>query len=124
MFELRATTASATNTRRIKFAPERREVWSARSYALLQRLRVRTPWIYVPLALVSWVAVHTTGIHATINGVALGLLTRVRRDPGEPEAPAVRLTHRLQPWSAALGVPVFALFAAGIDVDGGSLGMA
>ncbi|MFG1640697.1 Na+/H+ antiporter NhaA [Amycolatopsis sp. NPDC049252] len=91
-------------------------------YAYLQHRRVRTPWIYVPLALVTWVAVHSAGIHATIAGVALGLLTRVRADEGEAEAPALRLEHRLQPWSAAVAVPLFALFAAGISVSGDSLG--
>ncbi|KAA9149653.1 Na+/H+ antiporter NhaA [Amycolatopsis acidicola] len=91
-------------------------------YAWLQHRRVRTAWIYVPLAVITWVAVHTTGVHATIAGVALGLLTRVRPDPGEEVAPAVRLEHRLQPWSAAVAVPVFALFAAGIEIDAHSLG--
>ena len=91
-------------------------------YAFLQHRRVRTPWLYVPLALITWVAVHSAGIHATIAGVALGLLTRVRPDEGEAEAPALRLEHRLQPWSAAVAVPVFALFAAGISVSGDSLG--
>ncbi|WP_410630446.1 Na+/H+ antiporter NhaA [Amycolatopsis sp. cmx-4-83] len=91
-------------------------------YAFLQHKRVRTPWIYVPLALLTWVAVHSAGIHATIAGVALGLLTRVRADEGEAEAPALRLEHRLQPWSAAVAVPVFALFAAGISVNGAALG--
>jgi Na+:H+ antiporter, NhaA family len=91
-------------------------------YAFLQHRRVRTPWLYVPLALVTWVAVHSAGVHATIAGVALGLLTRVRADEGEAEAPALRLEHRLQPWSAAVAVPVFALFAAGISVSGDSLG--
>ncbi|GAB3581968.1 Na+/H+ antiporter NhaA [Amycolatopsis endophytica] len=91
-------------------------------YAFLQHRRVRTAWIYVPLAVVVWVAVHSAGVHATIAGVALGLLTRVRPDEGEEEAPAIRLEHRLQPWSAAVAVPVFALFAAGISVSGGSLG--
>ncbi|MEV6639826.1 Na+/H+ antiporter NhaA [Amycolatopsis sp. NPDC051371] len=91
-------------------------------YAFLQHRRVRTPWLYVPLALVTWVAVHSAGIHATIAGVALGLLTRVRADEGEAEAPALRLEHRLQPWSAAVAVPLFALFAAGISVSGSSLG--
>lgn len=91
-------------------------------YAYLQHKRVRTAWIYVPLALVTWVAVHSAGIHATIAGVALGLLTRVRPDDGEEEAPALRLEHRLQPWSAAVAVPLFALFAAGISISGGSLG--
>ncbi|MET8852455.1 Na+/H+ antiporter NhaA [Amycolatopsis sp. NPDC004625] len=91
-------------------------------YAFLQHRRVRTPWLYVPLALVTWVAVHSAGIHATIAGVALGLLTRVRADDGEAEAPALRLEHRLQPWSAAVAVPVFALFAAGISVNADALG--
>jgi NhaA family Na+:H+ antiporter len=91
-------------------------------YAFLQHRRVRTPWLYVPLALVTWVAVHSAGVHATIAGVALGLLTRVRPDEGEAEAPALRLEHRLQPWSAAVAVPVFALFAAGISISGDSLG--
>ncbi|WP_312871666.1 Na+/H+ antiporter NhaA [Amycolatopsis acididurans] len=90
-------------------------------YAWLQHRRVRTPWIYVPLAVVVWVAVHSAGVHATIAGVALGLLTRVRPDPGEDEAPALRLEHRLQPWSAAVAVPVFALFAAGVEIDARSL---
>ncbi|NIH86717.1 Na+/H+ antiporter NhaA [Amycolatopsis granulosa] len=91
-------------------------------FAVLQYKRVRTVWVYVPLAVVVWVAMHSAGVHATIAGVALGLLTRVRPDPGEAEAPAIRLEHRLQPWSAAVAVPVFALFAAGIRISGDSLG--
>ncbi|TNC22952.1 Na+/H+ antiporter NhaA [Amycolatopsis alkalitolerans] len=90
-------------------------------YAWLQHRRVRTAWLYVPLAAVTWIAVHTAGIHATIAGVALGLLTRVRPDSGEEETPAIRLEHRLQPWSAAVAVPLFALFAAGIELDAKSL---
>ena len=48
-------------------------------YAYLQRRRVRSWAVYVPLALAVWTLVHASGIHATIAGVALGLLTRVRR---------------------------------------------
>ncbi|MBK1785083.1 Na+/H+ antiporter NhaA [Prauserella sp. ASG 168] len=91
-------------------------------YAYLQHRRVRAWWLYVPLAVVVWAAVHAAGIHATIAGVALGLLTRVRADAGEEHAPAVRLEHRLQPWSAGLAVPVFALFAAGVTISADSLG--
>lgn len=91
-------------------------------YWYLQRRRVTSAWLYVPIALAMWVAVHAAGIHATIAGVVLGLLTRVRPDAGEDEAPAVRLEHRLQPWSAGLCVPVFALFAAGVPVNGAALG--
>lgn len=90
-------------------------------YWYLQHKRVTTSWIYVPLALAVWIAVHSSGIHATIAGVALGLLTRVRRDPHETSSPEMRLEHRLQPWTAGLVVPVFAFFAAGVPVDGQAL---
>jgi NhaA family Na+:H+ antiporter len=90
-------------------------------YWWLQRRRVRAWWIYVPLGVAVWVAIHEAGIHATIAGVLLGLLTRVRPDDGEKYAPAVRLEHRLQPWSAGFCVPVFALFAAGVPVGAEAL---
>jgi NhaA family Na+:H+ antiporter len=76
----------------------------------------------VPLAIAIWVAVHSSGIHATVAGVAMGLLTRVRRDKFEKESPCLRLEHRLQPWSAGFAVPAFALFAAGVPVNGEALG--
>jgi Na+:H+ antiporter, NhaA family len=90
-------------------------------YWWLQRRRVTSPLLYVPLALGTWLAVHEAGIHATVAGVALGLLTRARPDPGEAAAPVVRMEHRLQPWSAGLCVPLFALFAAGVPVGGAAL---
>ena len=85
-------------------------------YWLLQRQRVRSPFIYVPLALVAWWAMHESGVHATVAGVALALLTRAHADPGEAEAPADRLQRMLLPLSAGLCVPLFAFFAAGIDL--------
>jgi NhaA family Na+:H+ antiporter len=91
-------------------------------YAFLQHKRVQSAWLYVPIAVGTWVAMHESGVHATIAGVALGLLTRVKKDPYEREAPALRLEHRLQPWSAGFAVPVFALFAAGVPVTPTALG--
>ncbi len=85
-------------------------------YWFLQHKRITSPLFYVPIALATWWFMHESGIHATIAGVALALLTRVKRDPYEQEAPAVRLEHRLQPWSAGVAVPVFALFAAGVPI--------
>jgi NhaA family Na+:H+ antiporter len=90
-------------------------------YAYLQHKRVRSAWLYVPIAVATWAFVHAAGIHATIAGVALALLTRVRKDPYEHEAPALRLEHRIQPYSAGFAVPVFALFAAGVPVNGEAL---
>ncbi|QGK68393.1 Na+/H+ antiporter NhaA [Allosaccharopolyspora coralli] len=91
-------------------------------YWFAQHRRVTTPLLYVPLAIATWLAVHDSGIHATLTGVALGLLTRVKTDQGESSSPSARLEHRLQPWSAGLVVPVFAFFAAGVPVDAEALG--
>jgi Na+:H+ antiporter, NhaA family len=96
-------------------------VLGAAAYWLLQRRRVRAWWIYLPLAVLTWASLHEAGVHATIAGVVLGLLTRVRPDPGEDVAPALRLEHRLQPWSAMVCVPVFALFAAGVPIGAHAL---
>lgn len=86
-------------------------------WALAQHKRIRTPLVYLPLALIAWYALHEAGIHPTLAGVALGLLTRVKPDPGEDEAPATRLEHLIQPISAGLCVPLFALFASGVPLD-------
>ncbi|HEU4542114.1 MAG TPA: Na+/H+ antiporter NhaA [Jiangellaceae bacterium] len=90
-------------------------------YAWLQKRRVSAWWIYVPLFLTAWGLTHESGVHATVTGVAFGLLTRVRHNPGEDEGPAERLEHRLRPFSAGLCVPAYALFAAGITVSADSL---
>lgn len=87
-------------------------------YAFAQHRRITTPFLYVPIALLTWYCVHEAGIHATIAGVALGLLTRVRVDSDETHAPGARLEHRIQPISAGLCVPLFALFAAGVPLGG------
>ncbi|MEV6101067.1 Na+/H+ antiporter NhaA [Nocardia sp. NPDC051981] len=88
-------------------------------WALAQRFRLGSPFIYVPLGLIAWYSLHEAGIHATLAGVACGLLTRVRPDPGEDEhcVPAARLEHFFQPVSAAVCVPLFALFASGVPLD-------
>jgi len=91
------------------------------AYAALQQMRFKGWWLYVPLCFAAWALLHASGVHATLAGVAIGLATRVRRDPGEDEAPAEWLEHTLQPISAGICVPLFAFFAAGIPIKGGSV---
>ena len=86
------------------------------AYAWLQHRRVTRWWIYLPLALLVWALVHASGVHATVAGVALGLLTRVRPDQREERSPAERLEHRIRPLSAGIAVPIFALMAAGVSL--------
>ncbi|MFD0000134.1 Na+/H+ antiporter NhaA [Nocardia sp. NPDC127526] len=89
------------------------------AWSFAQHKRWSSPFIYVPLALVAWYALHEAGIHPTLAGVILGLLTRVRPDPDEDEhcVPAANLEHFFQPISAAVCVPLFALFASGVPLD-------
>ncbi|NRQ34164.1 Na+/H+ antiporter NhaA, partial [Nonomuraea sp. NN258] len=91
-------------------------------YGLLQRKGVRSPWIHLPLALAAWYAVEVSGVHATVAGVALGLLTRVRSTEFERTSPAEAADHYLRPVSAGFVVPVFAFLSAGVKLDGSSLG--
>ncbi|WP_028478137.1 Na+/H+ antiporter NhaA [Nocardia sp. CNY236] len=86
-------------------------------WALAQHKRIHTPFLYIPVALTAWYTLHEAGIHPTMAGIALGLLTRVHTDPGEREAPATRLEHLFQPISAGLCVPLFALFASGVPLN-------
>ena len=84
----------------------------------LQQRRVSIWWVYVALGLVVWGLVHASGVHATVAGVVLGLLTRVRPDEGETEAPADRYEHAIRPLSAAVCVPLFAFMSAGVTFVG------
>jgi Na+:H+ antiporter, NhaA family len=93
------------------------------TYAFLQHRRVTSYLVYVPLAAATWWCVHQSGVHATVAGVALGLLTRVLPDDDEARSPAERLEHRLTPLSAGVAVPFFALLSAGVvlHLDGAFL---
>lgn len=87
-------------------------------------LRLRGWYVYVPLGLVIWALMYNSGVHATIAGVAMGLLLRVKpEDPDDPDSssPAERIEHLVRPLSAGFAVPVFALFAAGVGVSGSAL---
>lgn len=85
-------------------------------YGLLHRLRWTPVWLVGPLAVGAWVCVHAGGVHATVAGIVLGLLTPVGTRDGEQESACNRLLHRLHPVSAGVVVPIFALAAAGIPL--------
>ncbi|RKN47191.1 Na+/H+ antiporter NhaA [Streptomyces hoynatensis] len=90
-------------------------------FRTLHALRVRGWYVYVPLALAVWVLMFNSGVHATIAGVLLGMLLRATPDPLEKESSAERVAHLVHPYSAGFAVPLFALFAAGVEVSGGTL---
>ncbi|MET8130553.1 Na+/H+ antiporter NhaA [Streptomyces sp. NPDC005251] len=97
-------------------------------FYLLQRYRVRGWWWYLPLGVTIWALMYNSGVHATVAGVAMGLILRIRRDQAkdgcaaEAASPGERTAHLLRPVSAGIAVPLFALFAAGVSLSGPALG--
>jgi NhaA family Na+:H+ antiporter len=85
-------------------------------WALL-RARRGTGWVLWALAVLAWVCVHASGVHATVAGIVLGLLVPTRRTDGETTTTSERFEHRVHPISAGIVVPIFALSAAGIALS-------
>lgn len=111
--------------------------WGVRSYA-----------VYVALGVGLWWTFHESGVHATLAGAIMGLLTPVRphqtddvidvaelMDVSTLEHAAATmqiarssvsvvewLEHKLHPWTSFAVVPIFALANAGVGVSASSLG--
>jgi NhaA family Na+:H+ antiporter len=84
---------------------------------ILKKLHVANYFIYFLIGIGAWIAVFASGVHATIAGVILGLMTPISL-PNNPEIkPAETLVHFLHPWVAILIMPVFAFFNAGVKID-------
>ncbi|MEV0009179.1 Na+/H+ antiporter NhaA [Streptomyces sp. NPDC051840] len=90
-------------------------------FYVLLRAGVRGWYIYVPLALVIWGLMYNSGVHATIAGVAMGLMLRCTRHEGEEHSPGEHIEHLVRPLSAGVAVPLFALFSAGVTLKGDAL---
>jgi NhaA family Na+:H+ antiporter len=88
----------------------------------LQKLGIRTPWAYVLPGVVVWAGVLATGIHPTIAGVAIGLMTPVHAwTPHEAVSPLERVEHDLHGLVAFGIMPLFALANAGVAFGGARL---
>lgn len=82
---------------------------------------LKVPWTlaYVPVGIFVWVATLESGVHPTLAGVALALLTPAVPIGGRDIL--VDLEHRLHPWVNLGILPVFALANAGVKLSGGEL---
>ena len=92
-------------------------------FGFLVQKRIRSWWLLLPLAALTWVFMHESGIHATVAGVLLAFTVPVVRSDaaGGPDAGpglAEHFEHRIRPLSAGVAVPVFAFFSAGVAVGG------
>ncbi|MDO9398136.1 MAG: Na+/H+ antiporter NhaA [Herbiconiux sp.] len=77
-------------------------------------LRMLAAVLMVAVALATWSLVLASGVHATIAGVALGLVMARR--------PAMRLRHALEPVTNGAILPLFAFSAALVAIPAVSLG--
>ena len=89
----------------------------------LNRRHVTALAPYLLLGTVLWVCVLKSGVHATLAGVATGLLiphVDPRNEvPDDVEhSPLEHLEHALHPWVAYLILPVFAFANAGLALGG------
>jgi len=90
----------------------------------LIRKGITTAWVLGPLALMAWGFMHESGVHATIAGDALGLAVPAIARKGQDDSLAEHWEHWWRPISAGVAVPVFALFAAGVVIDGAAISVA
>lgn len=79
-------------------------------FGFLQSRGVTGWYFYLPLALSAWAALLQSGVHATVAGVALGLLMNVKR--------IENTLHIVHPISAGIAVPIFAFFTSGVSIQG------
>ncbi len=116
--------------------------------AWLRRNGVDQPMVYLAVGLAAWLATYQAGVHPTVAGVAMGLVTGAyaprratlqeairatrafRQQPSTALATAAsrqitaslspndRLQHAIHPWSSYVIVPLFALANAGVDLSG------
>ncbi len=119
--------------------------------AVMRRVHVLYSPVYVAAGIALWLAIYESGVHATIAGVVMGMLTPARPRQSSIEAEAIvdtlegrpelcaddvrdisaairdsvsvcdRLIDALHPWTSYVIVPVFALANAGFELSSDSL---
>ncbi len=75
--------------------------------------------IYIMVGFVIWLFVLKSGVHATLAGVALGLLIPLRRK--DLSSPVHELEHGIHTYVKFAILPLFAFANAGLPLDGFSL---
>ena len=99
---------------------------------LLQKLNVTSVFAYLLLGILLWFALYKTGVHPTLAGVVLGLLTpniprKTKKGIAEDSdsfSEIEWLEQKLHPYSAFFCVPIFAFANTGVVVNSETLSQA
>ena len=97
--------------------------------SLLKKMRVSSLIVYVLVAFTVWFSLYKTGVHPTLAGVILGLMTPniVRKESGleDTDDGSVSviewLEHKFHPVSTFLVVPIFAFANTGVEITAESI---
>ena len=83
---------------------------------------VRCYLTFILLGIITWVGVYYSGVHSTVAGVVLGLITPLSYPTAKGSlttySPLEDLIHVLHPWVGFMIMPIFALANAGINLSG------
>ena len=99
---------------------------------VLQRLKVQSTYIYIFFGIALWYAMYKSGIHPTLAGVMLGLLTpnipKSGVDVEDIEDGSLSviewLESKIHPWSSYFIVPLFAFANTGVELNSESMKVA
>lgn len=95
----------------------------------IARFGVLHPFFYLIIGALLWYFLYRSGIHATLSGVILGLLTPniVKKDSKTEDVEDGSLTiiewleAKLHPWSSFVIVPIFAFANTGVEISANAL---
>ena len=99
---------------------------------VFQKIGVQRTVFYVMLGVVLWYCLYKSGVHPTLAGVLLGLMTpnSPKENPGlvDVDDHSVSiiewLENKLHPWSSYLIVPLFAFVNTGVEISNSSISAA
>lgn len=92
---------------------------------ILKTLIVRSTAAFILIGIVLWFTLYKTGVHPTLAGVVLGLMTpNTPKIVGGSESVIEWLEDRFHPASSFLIVPVFAFANTGVEINLDTLNLA
>jgi len=91
---------------------------------VLNKFRVRSTFVYILFGVALWYCMYRSGVHPTLAGVILGLMTPnvlktnpKLHDSEDGQVSVIEwLEHKIHPWSSFLIVPLFAFANTGVVI--------
>jgi NhaA family Na+:H+ antiporter len=91
---------------------------------VLNKFGVRSTFVYILFGVALWYCMYRSGVHPTLAGVILGLMTpnilKINpklHDPEDNQVSVIEwLEHKIHPWSSFVIVPLFAFTNTGVVI--------